>query len=89
MSDNQNQPSLVGGHVQYVKGATEATIGNLTGSQPWKASGEQDKAAGLDTLKKAGEQRDPSQGYGKIEEMAGKATGCEGMRVEGARSKQE
>ncbi|KEY72351.1 hypothetical protein S7711_01033 [Stachybotrys chartarum IBT 7711] len=90
MSENQNQqPGLIGAHVQYAKGAAEATIGNVTGSQPWKASGEQDKAAGLANMKAAGEQRDTSQGYGKVEEWAGKATGCEGMQKEGAASKTE
>ena len=38
-------------------------------------------------MKHAGEQRDPStQGYGKVEELAGKATGCQGMQHEGAAS---
>lgn len=40
-------------------------------------------------MKKAGEQRDTSQGYGKVEELAGKVTGCEGMQKEGAASKTE
>lgn len=40
-------------------------------------------------MKQAGENRDPSQGYGKAEELAGKATGCEGMEKEGAASKKE
>lgn len=40
-------------------------------------------------MKKAGEQRDTSQGYGKAEEIAGKVTGCEGMQKEGAASKNE
>ena len=87
MSNNQqNQPGLVSGHVQYVKGAAESTIGNLSGSQAWKASGEQDMAAAKDIMQKAGEQRDPAQGYGKVEELAGKATGCGGMQKEGAAS---
>ncbi|KAI9148133.1 hypothetical protein HJFPF1_11957 [Paramyrothecium foliicola] len=88
MSDSQQnrQPSLIDGHVQYVKGAAESTIGNLSGSQAWKASGEQDMAAAKDIMQKAGEQRDASQGYGKVEELAGKATGCGGMQKEGAES---
>lgn len=40
-------------------------------------------------MKRAGENRDLSQGYGKAEEIAGKVTGCEGMQKEGAESKQE
>ncbi|KND90238.1 hypothetical protein TOPH_05250 [Tolypocladium ophioglossoides CBS 100239] len=89
MSDgNQSQqPSLMGGHVQYVRGAAESAIGSVTGSHAWKSSGEQDKAAGMATMQKAGEQRDPAQGYGRVEEMAGKVTGCEGMQKEGAASK--
>ena len=58
----------------------------MTGSHAWQSSGEQDKAAGLSTMQKAGEKRDPSQGYGKFEEMAGNITGCEGMQKEGAES---
>ncbi|KAF5666811.1 csbD-like domain-containing protein [Fusarium heterosporum] len=92
MADNTNnnqQPGLIGSHAQYVKGAAEATIGAITGSQPWKASGEQDKAAGLADMKKAGElraQSDPNTGYGKAEEIAGKLTGCQGMEREGQAS---
>ncbi|UNI23771.1 hypothetical protein JDV02_009571 [Purpureocillium takamizusanense] len=85
--NQSQQPSLVGGHVQYAKGAAEVTIGGLTGSQPWKVSGEQDKAAGIAAMQKAGEKRDPNKGYGKAEEIAGKWTGCEGMQKEGAASK--
>ncbi|KPM42127.1 hypothetical protein AK830_g4389 [Neonectria ditissima] len=80
------QPGIIGSHYQYVKGAAEATVGVLTNSHAWKASGEQDKAAGLAALKKVGEQRDPNQGYGKVEQMAGKITGCQGMEQEGAAS---
>ncbi|KAF4976878.1 hypothetical protein FZEAL_6520 [Fusarium zealandicum] len=98
MADNTNnsqqqqpqgsQPGIIGSHYQYAKGAAEATVGVLTGSHAWKASGEQDKAAGIADLKKLGEQRaqqDPNheQGYGRVEEMAGKVTGCQGMEKEG------
>ncbi|KAM0433426.1 hypothetical protein ACHAPT_004304 [Fusarium lateritium] len=98
MTDNNNQqqqqqpqgsqPGLIGSHYQYAKGAAEATVGVITGSHAWKASGEQDKAAGLAALKKAGEmreQQDPNHqhGYGKAEEIAGKVTGCQGMEREG------
>ncbi|KAG5943226.1 hypothetical protein E4U59_000529 [Claviceps monticola] len=88
MSDsNPQEPSLLQGHVQYVKGVAEATIGDVTGSNPWKSSGEQDKAAGISAMKEAGEKRDAStQGYGKAEELAGKFAGCEGMKQEGAES---
>ncbi|KAI0386099.1 hypothetical protein F5Y04DRAFT_243353 [Hypomontagnella monticulosa] len=85
--NNQQQPSLVGGHAEYIKGAAEATIGSVTGSQAWTTSGEQAKAHAVDTMKAAGEKRDPSQGYGKIEQKLGQATGCEGMVKEGEASK--
>ncbi|CAJ2509986.1 Uu.00g058860.m01.CDS01 [Anthostomella pinea] len=88
-SGNNQQPSLIGGHAEYVKGAAEATIGNVTGSEPWKASGEQAKAHAVDTMKAAGEQRDASKGFGSIEQKAGALAGCEGMEKEGAASKKE
>ncbi|TKA71733.1 hypothetical protein B0A55_08536 [Friedmanniomyces simplex] len=87
-NDQQQQPGLIGGHAQYVKGAAEGVIGNLTGAQAWTASAEQDKTAGIDAMKQASAQRDPAtSGYGKVEEMAGKVAGCEGMESEGAQSK--
>lgn len=61
----------------------------MSGSEAWQSSGEQDKAEAMETMKQAGEQRDQTQGFGKVEELAGKAAGCEGMQKEGAASKQE
>ncbi|KAF7538066.1 hypothetical protein G7054_g3277 [Neopestalotiopsis clavispora] len=90
MSQNNQseQPSLIGGHVEYVKGAAESTIGSVTGSHAWQSSGEQAKAQATGVMKAAGEARDASQqGYGKAEEIAGKVTGCEGMQKEGLASK--
>jgi len=41
-------------------------------------------------MKQASANRDPAtSGYGKVEEMAGKMTGCEGMESEGAQSKKQ
>ena len=37
-------------------------------------------------MKAAGEKREPAQGFGKVEELAGKAVGCDGMAKEGAES---
>jgi len=86
----QNQPGMVAAHAEYIKGATESTIGNLTGSHAWTSSGEQDKAHAKASLQAASQNRDPARdGYGKVEEMAGKLTGCEGMRQEGAASAQK
>ncbi|KAI8966348.1 hypothetical protein F5Y11DRAFT_310093 [Daldinia sp. FL1419] len=86
-SQTNQQPSLIGGHAEYIKGATESTIGSVTGSQAWTSSGEQAKAHAVDTMKAAGENRDPSQGFGKVEQKLGQATGCEGMVKEGTASK--
>lgn len=50
-------------------------------------SGQQDKAHAQAAMKKAAEHRDPKQhGYGRAEEIAGKAFGCQGMQQEGAAS---
>jgi uncharacterized protein YjbJ (UPF0337 family) len=41
-------------------------------------------------MRTATEGRDPAKdGYGKVEEMAGKLTGCDGMKEEGAASKKD
>ncbi|CAO2650256.1 Nn.00g015480.m01.CDS01 [Neocucurbitaria sp. VM-36] len=88
-ANNQNQPGLVASHAQYVKGAAEETIGNVTGNEAWKASGAQDKTQAVDAMKSASQNRDPSQGYGGIEEKAGNLVGCEGMQKEGADSKRQ
>ncbi|KAI0841808.1 hypothetical protein F5Y06DRAFT_293506 [Hypoxylon sp. FL0890] len=85
--NNQQQPSLIGGHAEYIKGATESTIGSVTSSQAWTSSGEQAKAHAVDTMKAAGEKRDSSHGFGKAEQKLGEVTGCEGMVKEGAASK--
>ncbi|KJX96988.1 hypothetical protein TI39_contig592g00010 [Zymoseptoria brevis] len=87
-NDNTTQPSLVGGHAEYVKGVVEGTVGTLTGSKAWQDSAAKDKQAGIDDMKAASANRDPTQsGLGKVEEVAGKAVGCEGMEKEGAQSK--
>ncbi|EMD91296.1 hypothetical protein COCC4DRAFT_129032 [Bipolaris maydis ATCC 48331] len=89
MSAAPNQPGLVSSHAQYVKGAAEETIGNVTGSEPWKASGASDKEHAVEAMKAASASRDPQQqGMGGLEEKAGNLVGCEGMQKEGAQSKQ-
>ncbi|KAK4097818.1 hypothetical protein N658DRAFT_569096 [Parathielavia hyrcaniae] len=82
------QPGLWTSHAEYIKGAAESTVGNLTGSQAWRASGEQDKAHARAAMQAVAEHRDPAKsGYGRAEEIAGSLTGCEGMKHEGAASK--
>ncbi|CAN9447757.1 unnamed protein product [Alternaria alternata] len=68
-------PCLISSHAQYVKGAAEETIGNVTA---------------VDATKAASANRDPNQqGMGGIEEKAGNLVGCEGMQKEGAESKKQ
>jgi uncharacterized protein YjbJ (UPF0337 family) len=69
---------------------SQETIGNVTGSEPWKASGVQDKEQAVDAMKSASANRDPQQqGFGGIEQKAGSLVGCEGMEKEGAQSKKD
>ncbi|KAH7385842.1 hypothetical protein BKA66DRAFT_416304 [Pyrenochaeta sp. MPI-SDFR-AT-0127] len=88
-TNNQTPAGLVAGHAQYVKGAAEEAVGNVTGNQAWKASGVQDKEQAVDAMKSASEKRDTSKGFGSVEEKAGGLVGCEGMQKEGAESKQQ
>jgi uncharacterized protein YjbJ (UPF0337 family) len=44
-------PSLIGGHAQYVKGYVEETVGNVTGSKEWVDSGKKDTQEGIETMK--------------------------------------
>lgn len=66
----------------------QETVGTVTGSEEWKASGAETKQHAVDAMKAASADRDPQRdGYGKAEEIAGKAVACEGMEKEGASSK--
>lgn len=68
---------------------TQGAVGSVTGSTAWAQSGETDKEAGVQAMKAASANRDPqTDGYGKVEEVAGKVTGCEGMVQEGAESRE-
>ena len=60
----------------------------MTGAKDWTTSGQSDKSAGVEAMKAASANRDPQKdGFGKAEELAGKAVGCEGMEKEGGQSK--
>jgi len=86
-SSDQSKPGLVASHAQYVKGQAVDAVGSITGSTEWKESGHQQKQDAIENMKAANEGRDPaSSGYGKVEEIAGKVAGCEGMEKEGAAS---
>ncbi|KAK4227421.1 hypothetical protein QBC38DRAFT_364213 [Podospora fimiseda] len=81
----EQQPGLIGAHAEYLKGAAESTIGSVSGSHAWTASGEQNKAHAKASLQQVAEQRDPKRdGFGKVEEIAGRVTGCGGMKEEGS-----
>lgn len=74
--------------------ARQETIGQATGSEAWRSSGADEKAAGIKEMKDAGEARkaasaDGHPGYGKTEELAGKIVGCEGMENEGKDSERK
>lgn len=70
------------------RGAAEETISGITGASSWQRSGTSDKRQGLDAMRAASADRDPqSSGFGKVEEVAGKVTGCNGMESEGAESR--
>lgn len=66
---------------------SQSAIGSVTGATEWQKSATSDKQAGIDAMKQASAQRDPQQqGFGKVEEIAGKVSGCEGMQEEGKNS---
>ena len=48
---SSEDPSLIGGHAQYVKGYVEETVGNVTGSKEWVDSGKKDAQEGIETMK--------------------------------------
>lgn len=55
-----------------------------------QSTGAAEKADAINGMKAASSNRDPKEsGMGKVEEVAGKAVGCEGMENEGAASKKE
>ncbi|CZT11171.1 uncharacterized protein RCO7_09906 [Rhynchosporium graminicola] len=87
-NNDSNAPSIISGHAQYAKGYVEETIGNVTGSKEWQESGKKDAEAGIGEMKAANQQRtsEPAASGigGRVEELAGKAAGCEGMEKEGA-----
>lgn len=86
MSTGTPNQSMIGGHAQWVKGMVNEKIGQATGSEEWKASGRADMMEGTGAMKQAHAERgppNPGSATGKIEEAAGKATGCPGMVKEG------
>jgi uncharacterized protein YjbJ (UPF0337 family) len=71
-------------------GQLQETIGSVTSSKEWQASGAETKQHAVHAMKAASANTDPHQdGYGKAEELVGKAAGCEGMEQRGAASKKE
>ena len=69
----------------FLTNISQGVIGNVTGNTAWQQSGDSDKQNGIDAMKAASQNRDPAtDGYGKVEEVAGRLSGCEGMEKEGA-----
>ncbi|KAI8824207.1 uncharacterized protein EV422DRAFT_564913 [Fimicolochytrium jonesii] len=101
MASNANntsaQPSLVHGHVQYVKGAVEETVGSMLNAPAWTESGKNDKALGEAEMRAADQStqatRDASNASrenksllekeGQAEGLAGRAAFCPGMQKHG------
>jgi len=77
--DSQNAPSMINGHVKYAQGAVSNALGYETGAQT--------RDDGLQEMRDAKQQDTsaPTQSgvLGTVENLAGKATGCEGMENEG------
>jgi uncharacterized protein YjbJ (UPF0337 family) len=63
----------------------QETAGSMMGNKEWESSGQQEKEQARHDMQQASKDRDPARdGFGKSEELAGKITGCEGMKEEGA-----
>jgi hypothetical protein len=80
MSDQQSEPSLIGGHAKYVQGAAASALGY--------ESGEATKNAAIEEMQRAqskteGQQPAQSGVLGTVEQKVGELTGCEGMKEEG------
>ncbi|MDI1486120.1 MAG: hypothetical protein OHK93_004310 [Ramalina farinacea] len=93
---SSSDASMVHGHAAYVAAAAKETLGSYT-STPMQEAGASDKQAALTEMreaKKAGEEQaggggvQKSETLGKVEQFAGKATGCEGMEEEGGKRMQ-
>ncbi|KAI9101898.1 hypothetical protein DFS34DRAFT_435585 [Phlyctochytrium arcticum] len=87
-------PSLIHGHLQYVKGAAESTLGSLTSSAALNSAGASDKAQAIAELRAAdstsdqrhatNQQKGSTLGVeGKVEEYVGRISGCGGMIRDG------
>jgi uncharacterized protein YjbJ (UPF0337 family) len=50
-SNTDKSASMLSGHAQYTKGYVEETVGNVTGSEAWQKSGQQDAKAGIDEMR--------------------------------------
>jgi len=85
-AQNQGGASMLGGHAKFAMGYVEEGIGNVTGSKEWQESGKKASSEGIEEMKAAKNTNSnpaPSGIGGKIEQMAGSATGCSGMEEEG------
>lgn len=70
---------MLSGHVHYVKGKIEQTVGKMLGSEQLLRSGAIDTEAGLAEMKSAHRPSIEQAMPGGLERTLGKALGCEGM----------
>ena len=78
----------------------QEAIGSVTGSKDWQQSGQKDKQGAVDEMRAASQDRKEAQDQrassgsswvakeGAVESVAGKLTGCEGMKQEGETKQQ-
>ncbi|MCJ1308774.1 hypothetical protein MMC25_002428 [Agyrium rufum] len=90
MADSNNA-SMIHGHAAYVAGAAQEQVGNLSGSEAWRQSGQEAKEAAVNEMRSAKEASGGLQDrgdttMGKVEKSVGSAVGCEGMVEEGGSS---
>ncbi|KAJ3156706.1 hypothetical protein HDU86_003930 [Geranomyces michiganensis] len=96
-ANSSAEPSLLHGHVQYVKGAVESTVGQMLNAPTWTEAGTRDKAHGEAEMRAADQATKSDQAAanssrenksllekeGKAEGLLGKVASCPGMESRG------
>ncbi|KAJ3175573.1 hypothetical protein HDU87_006070 [Geranomyces variabilis] len=91
------EPSLLHGHVQYVKGTVESTVGQMLNAPTWTEAGTRDKMQGEAEMHAADQATKGQQAAanasrenksllekeGKVEGLLGKVAACPGMESRG------
>lgn len=86
--DQNDNPSLIGGHAKYVQGAAASALGYESGEATKNAAVEEMQRAQAQNT--SGGQQAPAQSgiLGTVEQKVGELTGCEGMKDEGKERQQ-